>query len=121
MAHILIVDDSPTDVKVLSGMLERAGYRVSSAANAEAGLNLARETHPDLIVMDVIMPGMNGFQATRTLSKDPETSAIPVIIVTTKGMETDRVWGIRQGAKDFLVKPVGEQELVARIQALLPR
>ena len=117
MAHILIVDDSPTDVKVLSGMLERAGHRVSSA---ESGMDLAKTERPDLILMDVIMPGMNGFQATRSLSRDPETSEIPVIIVTTKGMETDRVWGLRQGAKDFIVKPVEERDLIARIQNLLP-
>jgi twitching motility two-component system response regulator PilH len=120
MAHVLIVDDSPTDVKVLTGMLERAGYRVSSAASAESGIDLAKAERPDLILMDVIMPGMNGFQATRSLSRDPDTSDIPVIIVTTKGMETDRVWGLRQGAKDFIVKPVDEGDLVQRIQSLLP-
>lgn len=119
MAHILIVDDSPTDVKVLSGMLERAGHRVTSAASAESGIDLAKSARPDLILMDVIMPGMNGFQATRSLSRDPDTSEIPVIIVTTKGMETDRVWGLRQGAKDFIVKPVNEKDLLARIQTLL--
>jgi twitching motility two-component system response regulator PilH len=121
MAHILIVDDSPTDVKVLSGMLERAGHRVSSAGSAEAGIDLARSEHPDLILMDVIMPGMNGFQATRSLSRDPATSEIPVIIVTTKGMETDRVWGMRQGAKDFIVKPVTEKDLIERINLLMPQ
>ena len=120
MAHILIVDDSPTDVKVLSGMLERAGHRVSSADSAESGIEAAKSARPDLILMDVIMPGMNGFQATRSLSRDPDTSEIPVIIVTTKGMETDRVWGLRQGAKDFIVKPVNEKDLIARIQTLLP-
>jgi twitching motility two-component system response regulator PilH len=121
MAHILIVDDSPTDVKVLSSMLERAGHRVSTAASAESGIDLAKSQHPDLILMDVIMPGMNGFQATRSLSRDPVTSEIPVIIVTTKGMETDRVWGLRQGAKDFIVKPVNEKDLIARIESLLPQ
>ncbi|MDE1886379.1 MAG: response regulator, partial [Xanthomonadaceae bacterium] len=74
---------------------------------------------PDLVIMDVIMPGMNGFQATRTLSRDADTSAIPILIVTTKSMETDRVWGLRQGAKDFMVKPVAESELLGRIQKLL--
>jgi twitching motility two-component system response regulator PilH len=120
MAHILIVDDSPTDVKVLSGMIERAGHKVSTAASAESGIDLARSQRPDLIIMDVIMPGMNGFQATRSLSRDPHTSEIPVIIVTTKAMETDRVWGLRQGAKDFIVKPVNEKDLITRIHSLLP-
>jgi len=119
MARILIVDDSPTDVRVLSVMLERAGFQTFSAANADEGVARARAERPDLILMDVIMPGTNGFQATRILSRDPETSSIPVIIVTTKSMETDRIWGMRQGAKDFLTKPPNERELVQRIQNLL--
>ena len=119
MAHILIVDDSATDVKLLSGMLERAGHKVSSAGDAESGIALAKSALPDLVLMDVIMPGMNGFQATRSLSRDPATSSLPVMIVTTKSMETDRVWALRQGAKDFLVKPIAEKDLLARIQALL--
>ena len=119
MAHILIIDDSPTDVRVFTTLLEKNGHRVSSAASAEAGIGLAKRERPDMVIMDVIMPGMNGFQATRTLSRDTETSTIPILIITTKSMETDRVWGLRQGAKDFLVKPVAEQELLARIQKLL--
>ncbi len=119
MAHILIIDDSPTDVRVFTTLLEKNGHRVSSAGSAEEGIATAKRERPDLVIMDVIMPGMNGFQATRTLSREAETSAIPVLIVTTKSMETDRVWGLRQGAKDFLVKPVAEQELLARIQNLL--
>jgi twitching motility two-component system response regulator PilH len=119
MAHILIIDDSPTDVRVFTTLLEKNGHRVSSAANAEDGIAAAKRDHPDLVLMDVIMPGMNGFQATRTLSRDTATSAIPIVIVTTKSMETDRVWGLRQGAKDFLTEPVAEQELLARITKLL--
>lgn len=119
MARILIVDDSPTDTRVLSTLLERGGHTVITSPNAEEGVARARSERPDLILMDVIMPGMNGFQATRTLSKDPETSAIPVIIVSTKNMETDRVWGLRQGAKDFVSKPPVERDLLARIQKLL--
>jgi len=119
MAHILIIDDSPTDVRVFTTLLEKNGHRVSSAASAEDGIAIAKRERPDLVIMDVIMPGMNGFQATRTLSRDADTSAIPILIVTTKSMETDRVWGLRQGAKDFLTKPVAEQELLGRIQKLL--
>jgi twitching motility two-component system response regulator PilH len=119
MAHILIVDDSPTDVRVFTTLLERAGHRVSSASSAEQGIEMARSQRPDLVIMDVIMPGMNGFQATRTLTRDPVTQNVPVLIITTKSMETDRVWGLRQGARDFLTKPVGEKELLARIQKLL--
>ena len=119
MAHILIVDDSPTDVHALGQMLGKHGHRISSASNATDGITMAKSEHPDLILMDVIMPGMNGFQATRALSRDPATQAIPIMIVTTKDMETDRVWGLRQGAKDYIVKPVSERDLVARINQLL--
>ena len=119
MAHILIIDDSPTAVRVFTTLLERAGHRVSSAPDAEQGIELARSARPDLIIMDVIMPGMNGFQATRTLTRDPGTQNVPVLIITTKSMETDRVWGLRQGARDFMTKPVAEKELLARINKLL--
>ena len=119
MAHILIVDDSPTDVHVFSTMLEKHGFETTSAGSAEEGITKAHEEHPDLILMDVIMPGMNGFQATRSLSRDADTCAIPVIIVSTKTMETDRVWGLRQGAKDYITKPVSERVLVAKINEQL--
>ncbi len=119
MAHILIIDDSPTDVRVFTTLLERAGHRVSSAGSAEQGIEMARRLRPDLVIMDVIMPGMNGFQATRALTRDPATQDVPILIITTKSMETDRVWGLRQGARDFLTKPVGEKDLLARIQNLL--
>ena len=119
MARILIVDDSPTDVRVLTVMLERNGFQVYFAADATEGIKSARADQPDLILMDVIMPGTNGFQATRMLSKDPETANIPVIIVTTKNMEADRLWGLRQGARDFVTKPPNERDLVARINRLL--
>ena len=119
MAHILIIDDSPTDVRVFTTLLEKNGHRVSSAASAEEGIAAAKRERPDLVIMDVIMPGMNGFQATRTLSRDADTSTIPILIITTKSMETDRVWGLRQGAKDFMVKPVAESELLGRIQKLI--
>lgn len=120
MAKILIVDDSPTDTKVFSSMLEKNGFQVLTADSAEAGIDKAKAELPDLVMMDVILPGMNGFQATRALSRDPLTQHIPVIIVSTKNMETDRVWGLRQGAKDYLVKPPSERELLNRIRALLP-
>jgi len=119
MTHVLIVDDSPTEIHVLSSMLQKHGYEVSTASDGENGIAVATESKPDLILMDVVMPGMNGFQATRHLSKDPVTSAIPVIIVTTKDQETDRVWGLRQGAKDYVTKPVAENELISKIKAVL--
>lgn len=119
MAQILIVDDSPTEAHVLKGMLEKHGFEVETAENGTEGIELAKEIKPDLILMDVVMPGLNGFQATRQLTKDPDTSEIPVIIVTTKDQETDRVWGLRQGAKDFLTKPVAEKTLMEKINAVL--
>lgn len=120
MANILIIDDSPTDVRVFTTLLERAGYKVDSIGNAEEGIERVRAQKPDLVIMDVIMPGMNGFQATRTLTRDPLTSSIPVVMITTKSMETDRVWGLRQGARAFITKPVNEKDLLACINDLLP-
>ena len=119
MATILIVDDSPTEAHVLKGILEKNGFEVETAENGTEGIERAREIKPDLVLMDVVMPGLNGFQATRQLTKGAETSDIPVIIVTTKDQETDRVWGMRQGAKDFLSKPVAEKTLMEKINAVL--
>ncbi|MEZ5457179.1 MAG: response regulator [Lysobacteraceae bacterium] len=119
MARILIIEDSPTDAHVMSRILERNGHQVVHADSAETGVDRARGELPDLILMDVILPGMNGFQATRLLSRDAKTQHIPIIIVSTKSMETDRVWGMRQGAKDYVVKPPVESDLLARINALI--
>ena len=120
MAKILIIDDSPTDVRVFTTLLEGAGHSVSAVSTAEEGVERVRAELPDLVIMDVIMPGMNGFQATRTLTRDPATSAVPIVMITTKSMETDRVWGLRQGARAFITKPVKEKELLACINDLLP-
>lgn len=119
MAQILIVDDSPTEAHILKGMLEKNGFEIETAENGTEGIERAKELKPDLILMDVVMPGLNGFQATRQLTKSAETADIPVIIVTTKDQETDRVWGLRQGAKDFLTKPVVEKNLMEKINAIL--
>ncbi|MBS0455790.1 MAG: response regulator [Proteobacteria bacterium] len=119
MARIAIIEDSLTDKAVFTEMLRRHGHEVISAGSAEEGVELVKRELPALVLMDVILPGMNGFQATRALSKDPKTSSIPVIIVSTKAMETDRVWGMRQGAKEYMVKPPSEAELIGRINSLL--
>lgn len=119
MAFIFIVDDSPTEIHVLKTILEKNGHKVESADNAEAGIEKITAKKPDLVLMDVVMPGMNGFQATRALTKAPETANIPIIIVTTKDQETDRMWGLRQGAKDYITKPVDEALLLEKMSAIL--
>ncbi|MBK8971740.1 MAG: twitching motility response regulator PilH [Hahellaceae bacterium] len=119
MARILIVDDSPTEIRKIRGILEKHQHEIITADNGADGVAMAKVEKPDLILMDVVMPGLNGFQATRQLTKAAETANIPVIIVTTKDQETDRVWGTRQGAKGYLVKPVNEEDLIKTIKSLL--
>jgi twitching motility two-component system response regulator PilH len=119
MALILIVDDSPTEVHVMQKALEKSGFRTAVANDGQEGIRLAREMHPDLIFMDIVMPGMNGYQATRALANDPDTRRIPIVMVTSKNLETDRIWGLRQGAVDYMVKPVSPAQLVEKAQATL--
>ena len=119
MARVLIVDDSPTETFTLKSMLEAKGFEVLTAENGADGVALAREELPDAVLMDIVMRGLDGFQATRQLSKDEKTAHIPVVIVTTKDQETDKVWGQRQGAKGYLVKPVSEDVLAQTIQGVI--
>lgn len=119
MARILIVDDSPTETYKFREILERHGHQVIEAANGADGVAMTRQEKPDVVLMDVVMPGLNGFQATRQITKGPDTAHIPVIIVTTKDQETDRVWGKRQGARDYLTKPVDEAVLLDVIHRAL--
>ena len=119
MAKVMIVDDSPTEVHVLQTMLTKNGHEVVVATTGEERVDMAKVEMPDLILMDVVMPGMNGFQATRQISKNAETSSIPVIMVTTKDQETDKVWAMRQGAKDYIVKPVQEKALIEHVNMVL--
>ena len=116
--RILIVDDSPTERYYLSDILVRNGYTVDVAESGEEALLKLRAEKPDLILMDVVMPGANGFQVTRSIARDPELQDVPVIICSSKNQETDRIWGLRQGARDYLVKPVDAAELLAKIAAL---
>jgi len=115
---ILIVDDSPTERFYLTDILEKNGYAVTTAVNGEEALAKIRADRPELILMDVVMPGANGFQVTRAISRDPALAAVPIIICSSKNQETDRIWGMRQGAKDYFVKPVDPERLLARIAAL---
>ncbi len=119
MAHILIVDDSPTEVYVLKTMLERHGHRISTADNGTDAVTLAHQEHPDVILMDVVMPGMSGFQATRLITKDPACASIPIFVITSKSQEADKVWALRQGARDYLIKPVLEADLIAKLRTVL--
>ncbi len=116
--RILVVDDSPTERHVLNDMLTKSGYEVMTSDNGEDAILKAKLLKPDLIVMDVVMPGLNGFQATRAISRDPETRTIPIILCTSKSQETDKIWGMRQGARDYIVKPVDRDELLEKIAAI---
>ncbi len=114
---ILLVDDSKTELHYMSDLLMRHGYQVRTAEGGEEAMRRLDEEKPDLILMDVVMPGQNGFQLTRAITRDPRFTGLPVIMCTSKGQETDKVWGMRQGARDYVVKPVVADELIAKIKA----
>ena len=114
---ILLVDDSKTELHHLSDVLGRHGYAVRTAENGEEAMRRLAEDKPYLILMDVVMPGQNGFQLTRSITRDPRYAGVPVIMCTSKNQETDKVWGMRQGARDYIVKPVNTDELIAKIKA----
>ena len=111
MARILIVDDSPSQLMGMKRIVEKLGHEAVTAEDGAAGVEAAKANLPDLILMDVVMPNLNGFQATRAISKEATTAQIPVVLVTTKDQETDKVWGMRQGAKAYITKPFSESEL----------
>jgi twitching motility two-component system response regulator PilH len=115
---ILVVDDSKTELMFMTDLLQKSGFSVKTAENAEDTFKRLAEEKPDLILMDVVMPGQNGFQLTRAISRDPKYADVPIIMCTSKNQETDRVWGLRQGAREYLVKPVDPEQLLAKIAAL---
>ena len=119
MSKILVVDDSPTEIFQFKEMLEKMGHEVITADNGREGVEMAVKEQPDVVLMDIVMPGLNGFQATRQLSRSKETQHIPVIIVTAKNQQADQVWGERQGAKAYLVKHINEKQLVSAISDVL--
>ena len=119
MSKVLVVDDSPTEVFQFKDILEKLGHEVITAENGSDGVEKAISHLPDLVLMDIVMPGMNGFQATRKICRGAQTKHIPVIIVSSKDQETDKVWGVRQGAKGYITKPVDREELISVIKSLL--
>ena len=119
MARVMIVDDSPTDVQNIRNMLLKAGHQPIEATSGQDALDRIKNEKPDCVIMDVVMPGVNGFQATRQLARDPATAKIPIMVVSSKSQESDRMWALRQGAKDYLVKPVKEADLLAKLKTLI--
>jgi len=119
MAKILIVDDSATQIQSLTNILNKNGHDTITAEDGDSAIKVAREQLPDLILMDVVMPGLNGFQATRHITKTEGTQHIPVIMLSSKDQETDKVWAERQGASAYIIKPAKEKELLALIDKLL--
>jgi twitching motility two-component system response regulator PilH len=119
MARILIVDDSPSQLMGIRRIVEKLGHEALTAEDGAAGVEAAKRELPDLILMDVVMPNLNGFQATRSITREPTTRHIPIVLVTTKDQDTDRVWGMRQGAKAYITKPFSETELADMIQQML--
>ena len=119
MARILIVDDSPSQLMGIRRIVEKLGHEALTAEDGAAGVEAAKRELPDLILMDVVMPNLNGFQATRSIKREPTTKHIPIVLVTTKDQDTDRVWGMRQGAKAYITKPFSETELADMIQQML--
>lgn len=119
MARVLIVDDSPADLMLLRNLLTQAGHAVSEASDGAQAIDTIRMTRPDCVLMDVVMPGVNGFAATRTLSKDPATATLPVIVISSKSADSDRQWAMRQGAKEYFTKPVDGPKLLAAITRLV--
>ena len=116
--RVLVVDDSPTERHAISDILRKAGFEVNTCDSGEEAVAQSKLLLPDLILMDVVMPGLNGFQATRVIARDEATKHIPVIICTTKNQETDKIWGLRQGARDYVVKPVLANDLLEKINRL---
>ena len=120
MARILVIDDSPSQLMGIRRIVEKLGHECLTAEDGAQGVEAAKAELPDLILMDVVMPNLNGFQATRSITRDATTGHIPVLLVTTKDQETDKVWGMRQGAKGYLTKPFTEAELSEVIASALP-
>lgn len=118
ISKVLVVDDSKTELMFMTDLLQKNGFNVRTAENADDAFRRLEEDCPDLILMDVVMPGQNGFQLTRSITRDPKYAGVPIIMCTSKNQETDRVWGMRQGARDYVTKPIDPRELLAKIRGL---
>ena len=116
---ILVVDDSPTELRLVTGPLRNCGYDVVTAADGEEALEKAAQERPDLIVLDVVLPKKNGYQVCRLLKNTPDTQGVKILLLTSKNQESDRYWGLRQGADEYLAKPFAEEDLLAAIAGLL--
>lgn len=116
---VLVVDDSMTDFVYVQKILKRGGYKIVHAQSGKDGVEKARQLKPDCILMDVVMPEMNGFQATRALSRDFATANIPVIMLSSKSQQTDKVWAARQGASDYVIKPADPKSLLSKLHKVL--
>ncbi len=116
---ILVVEDSPTQMQMVKSALQAGGYNVLTAFNGEEGLEKARREHPELVLLDLVLPGKNGFQICRALKSSADTKDIPVILLTSKDQTSDRFWGMRQGADLYLTKPWKAEDLLAAIARYL--
>jgi twitching motility two-component system response regulator PilH len=116
---ILVVDDSPTDRRLVTGPLQSQGYIVLTATDGEEALNTAAREHPNLIVLDVILPKKNGFQVCRQLKSSPETKDIKILMLSSKSQDSDKFWGLKQGADGYLTKPFADEELLSNVGQLL--
>jgi twitching motility two-component system response regulator PilH len=116
MGTILVVEDTPSEMELMSHYLRESGYSVINAVSAKEALNLAIEQKPDVIVTDVVMPGMSGFELCRSLKKHPATEKVPIVICTSKNQEIDRLWGMRQGADAYVTKPFTREQLIRAVK-----
>jgi two-component system, chemotaxis family, response regulator PixH len=118
MQTILVVEDTLSEMELLSHYLRESGYQVISTASPKDALNIAIEQQPNVVVTDVVMPGMSGFELCRSLKKHPATCQIPIVICSSKNQEIDRLWGMKQGADAYITKPFGREQLIKAVAAV---
>jgi two-component system, chemotaxis family, response regulator PixH len=119
MGYTLVVDDSATERAIITGCLQEVGINVSVALSGEEALAKIQQDSPDLIVLDVVLPGRSGFEICRELKSSDQTNKIPIILCSTKGTEIDKFWGMKQGANAYILKPINQEELIGKVQELI--